>query len=218
MENTRTRTHARNEKDDLLPVSKDCSQQGKKTEKKKTEGEKHFLYHCSSSRTLTEEASLRTTTQRRQHNNNNNNNRFWLVLPVFFSTLSLFLYALGLHSVVAGISSAPRWREKNRKMLHVVQKKKRKRTLPIYFRWTCWMLPRTPSPSPSTRLKRSLFLLLNHQTGPTLSWTFKCNIFSLFSILLLLIFVHYYWCYCFLFCFFVMGKDQWLKLRINFIC
>lgn len=35
MENTRTRTHARNEKDDLLPVSKDCSQQGKKTKKKR---------------------------------------------------------------------------------------------------------------------------------------------------------------------------------------
>lgn len=202
MENTRTHVHARNN-DDLLSVSKDCLRQ-EKDENSKAEGEKHFLYHCSSTRTLTEEASLRTTTQQRQHNKY----RFRLVcafLFFFFFTLFLFFscccffYALGLHSVVAGISSAPPWQKKKQNASHCTKEKKELCLFILDKLAGCLHGPAAPLQALGWSAHSFFFLTTKQvQRCPEL----LSAIFSLFSILLLSIFVYYYWYCCFLFLFF----------------
>lgn len=197
--------HARNEKDDLLPVSKDCSQQGTK--------KKHFLYHCSSPGILTEEASLRTTTQQWQNNNKTGSG---LSARFLFYTLTVFIrFRVAHHS---GRDQFCFTLMEKRKLLHVVQKKNDKELCLFILDKLAGCFHRPPIPLPSTRLKRSLFLFLNHQTGPTLSWTFKCNIFRIFFFFNFIVinFVHYYWC-CLFFCFLSWGKDWWLRSILTFI-
>ena len=138
--------------------------------RRNTEAKQHFLYHCSS--WWTSRGSVLRTLPRQV-----SGSCFFLhtlAVVVFFSSFFKNVLRFPTCTPLVLLSNAREAArvtvrgQKKKKLLHVVQR------FAYLFRLTGWMLQHTPSPPQSTRLKA--LTPLNHQTGPMLSWTFKCNI------------------------------------------
>lgn len=141
------------EKDDLLPVSKDCLQQGMKTEevKKCSVQSNDISFNVVAHSGLIEEAF-----------SGHCHDRFQLgFFSVFLHTHCFYmLQGSNLHSL-APLSNT-------QEVAHVVVAGKTVASCCYLFRLTRWMLLQTPSP-PLKHSAKSSHFPLNHQTGPMLS-------------------------------------------------
>lgn len=155
------------EKDDLLPVSKDCLQQGATPEEEEKEEEDVLCSQNTISFNIVAHSGLIEEVFSGQ------------VYLLFFYTLTVRLcfrvptctpqsYWAIHQRLLVFILRGNKW-------LHVVQR------FAYLFRLTCWMLLQTPSP-PLKHSAKSSHLPLNHQAGPMLSWPLSA--ISIFFILL----------------------------------